>query len=159
MLPAGLVFGHAQLLLGPAPDDDQPEAFNSPLPREDSVRMKNLLPCGGHRAQPPASVKGIPFRTYEKGSTIMVHWKETNDHDGIWRFDLSSDNEKSWETLLQLKDGIDGEMSEETPRYSWVEITLPEHVQCENCTFRLTQSMGPIDDGDDYYSCADIRIK
>jgi hypothetical protein len=159
ILWSGSAFGHAQLLVEPAPGDPVPESYNSPLPREDNVRMKNILPCGGFRGQPPASVKGEPQRTYEKGSRVTVHWKETNDHTGVWRFDISADNEQSWRTLLLLNDGSDGELSEGSPKYSWAEITLPEDINCENCTFRLTQSMGPIDDGNDYYSCADIRIQ
>jgi hypothetical protein len=156
-----MVWGHAQLLVAPPPDDSNPAAFNSPLPRADTVRMKDILPCGGERGQPPASVKGNPQRTYAKGSTIKVHWKETNDHAGVWRLDISSDNEKTWKMLLNMKDGEDPNMklSEETPQYYWADITLPADLQCENCTFRMTQSMGEIDDGNDYFSCADITIK
>lgn len=154
-----LASAHAQLLVAPAPNDPAPETFISPLPREDNVRMKDIQPCGAFRSQPPASVKGEPKRSYTSGSTVRVHWKETNDHPGIWRIDLSSDNEKSWQVLLNMKDDIDGEMlSEETPKYYWADITLPAGVKCENCTFRLTQSMGGIDDGNDYFSCADITI-
>lgn len=153
-----LVWGHAQLLVAPAPDDPTPAAFVSPLPREDNVRMKDLLPCGGFRSQPPASVKGEPQRLYTMGSTIRVHWKETNDHPGVWRIDLSADEEKSWQVLFNMKDGDDGEISEEAPKYYWADITLPAGVKCNNCTFRLTQSMGEIDDGNDYFSCADITI-
>ena len=125
--------------------------------------MKDILPCGGLRGEAPASVKGAPQGTYSKGDTIRVHWKETNDHSGVWRIDISPDNEQSWHTLLLLKDGVDevegvNDLSEEEPRFSWADITLPSGLVCENCTFRLTQSMGPIDDENDYYSCADITI-
>jgi hypothetical protein len=159
-----LAFGHATLLQSPAPDDPDPGAFNSPLPRVENVRMKDILPCGGLRGDPPASIKGAPQGTYRKGETIRVHWKETTDHSGVWRIDLSPDNEKSWHTLLLLKDGVDevegvNDLSEEEPRFSWADITLPPGLVCENCTFRLTQSMGPIDDQNDYYSCADITIQ
>lgn len=154
-----LATAHAQLLVAPPPDDLNPSAFASPLPREDNVRMKDLLPCGGFRSQPPASVKGEPKRTYASGSTVRVHWKETNDHPGVWRIDLSSDNEKTWQVLFNMKDDADGEaLSEETPKFYWADITLPAGLTCENCTFRLTQSMGEIDDGNDYFSCADITI-
>lgn len=154
-----LVSAHAQLLVAPAPNDPDPTGFVSPLPREDNVRMKDILPCGGFRSQPPASVKGAPQRVYSSGTTVRVHWKETNDHPGVWRIDLSSDNEKTWQILFNMKDDNDGEgLSEETPKYYWADITLPAGVQCENCTFRLTQSMGDIDDGNDYFSCADITI-
>ncbi len=154
-----LVSAHTQLLVAPAPNDPDPSGFVSPLPREDNVRMKDILPCGGFRSQSPASVKGEPKRTYTSGSTIRVHWKETNDHPGVWRIDLSSDNEKSWQVLFNMKDDIDGEqLSEETPKFYWADITLPAGVKCDNCTFRLTQSMGEIDDGNDYFSCADITI-
>ena len=161
-IPA-LVLGHAQLLVGPAPDDPDPDSFNSPIPREDRVRMKDILPCGGYRGDPPASVKGEPKGTYRNGQTIRVHWKETTDHTGVWRFDISPDNEQSWHTILLLKDGVDevegvSDLSEEEPKYSWADITLPAGLVCENCTFRMTQSMGPLDDGNDYYSCADITI-
>lgn len=155
-----LAFSHAQLLVAPPPGDPEPAAFVSPLPREDSVRMKDILPCGGERGQTPASVKGSPQRTYASGATIRVHWKETNDHPGVWRIDLSADNEKTWQVLLHMKDDVDGEgLSEETPKYYWADITLPAGLSCENCTFRLTQSMGGIDDGNDYFSCADISIR
>lgn len=157
-----LVFGHAQLLVAPAPDDLNPAAFTSPLPREDNVRMKNIQPCGGLRGQPPASIKGMPQQTYTSGSTVRVHWKETNDHTGVWRIDISADAEKSWQVLFNVKDGADdgtSELTEAMPKYYWADITLPAGVKCENCTFRLTQSMGEIDDGNDYFSCADITIK
>ncbi|NIN34006.1 MAG: hypothetical protein GTO60_02375, partial [Gammaproteobacteria bacterium] len=62
-MPA-LVLGHAQLLVAPPPDDPDPDSFNSPIPREDRVRMKDILPCGGYRGNPPASVKGSPQNTY-----------------------------------------------------------------------------------------------
>jgi hypothetical protein len=159
MLLPPLALGHAQLLVAPAPDDPDPSAFVSPLPREDSVRMKNILPCGGQRGQPPASIKGTVQRSYASGSTIRVHWKETNDHEGVWRIDLSADNEKSWQMLFNMKDGIDEGISEEMPRYYWADIILPDGLKCESCTFRLTQSMGEIEDGNDYFSCADITIK
>ncbi len=159
-----VVWGHATLLQTPAPDDPNPAAFNSPLPRVENVRMKDILPCGGLRGDPPASVKGEPTGIYKKGETIRVHWKETTDHTGEWRIDISPDNEKSWHTLLLMKDGVDevegvSDLSEEEPKFSWADITLPAGLVCENCTFRLTQSMGPIDDGNDYYSCADITIQ
>ena len=161
-----LAWGHAQLLVEPPPHqaDRTEAAFNSPPPREDSVRMKDILPCGGMRGEQPASVKGKPVQTYERGSTITVHWKETNDHTGVWRIDISADEEQTWRTLLLLNDGVDEfvgvkELSEELPDYSWAEVTLPADLTCANCTFRLTQSMGPIDDGNDYYSCADITVK
>ena len=156
-----LVAGHAQLLVAPAPDDPDPAAFNSPLPREDNVRMKNILPCGGFRGAPPASIKGTAQRAYVSGSTVRVHWKETNDHTGVWRIDISADDEKSWKLLFNIKDGADdgiSELTEEMPKYYWADIELPAGLKCENCTFRLTQSMGEIDDGDDYFSCADITI-
>jgi hypothetical protein len=153
-----LVWGHAQLLVGPAPDDPTPAAFKSPLPREDNVRMKDILPCGGFGGQAPASVKGQVQNTYSSGSTVRVHWKETNDHTGVWRIDLSADEEKTWQVLFNIKDGADGEISEEAPKYYWADITLPAGLTCKNCTFRLTQSMGDIDDGNDYFSCADIAI-
>ena len=154
-----LVVAHAQLLVAPSPEDNDPVAFVSPLPREDNVRMKNILPCGGFRGEAPASVKGDPRRTYASGSAIRVHWKETNDHGGVWRIDLSADNEKSWQLLFNMKDAEDGDtFSEESPKFYWADIQLPAGLQCENCTFRLTQSMGEIDDGDDYFSCADITI-
>lgn len=163
VLPA-LSWGHAQLLVAPSPEDANPAAFNSPLPREDSVRMKDILPCGGLRGDPPVSIKGPPKRTYTRGATIRVHWKETNDHAGIWRFDISADNEKTWKLLLNLKDATDEDsgtvtLSEETPKYYWADLVLPAELQCENCTFRMTQSMGGIDDDNDYFSCADIRIQ
>jgi hypothetical protein len=50
-------------------------------------------------------------------------------------------------------------LTEEKPKYYWADIKLPDDLRCENCTFRLTQSMGDIDDNNDYYSCADIRIQ
>ncbi len=156
-------WGHATLLASPAPDDPNPESFNSPPPRVENVRMKDILPCGGLRGNPPASEKGDPVRTYDKGETIRVHWKETTDHSGEWRIDISADYEKSWHTLLLIKDGVDevegvSDLSEEEPKYYWADITLPAGLVCENCTFRFTQSMGPIDDGNDYYSCSDIKI-
>ena len=160
-----LVLGHAQLLVAPAPDDPNPDAFNSPIPREDRVRMKDILPCGGYRGDPPASVKEESHQNYKKGETIRVHWKETTDHSGVWRIDISPDNEKNWHTLLLLKDGVDevegvNDLSEEEPKFYWADITLPPAgLVCENCTFRLTQSMGPMDDENDYYSCADITIQ
>ncbi len=155
-----LVAGHAQLLVAPPPDDPDPSAFVSPTPREDNVRMKDILPCGGFGGKPPASIKGVPKQTYTSGSTIRVHWKETNDHAGVWRIDLSADNEKSWKLLFNMKDGTEGDtFSEEAPKYYWADIILPAGLQCENCTFRLTQSMGDIDDGNDYFSCSDITIK
>lgn len=159
-----LAWPHAQLLVAPAPDDPSPGTFNSPLPREDNVRMKNILPCGGFRGQPPVSIKGESQRTYQRGETIRVHWKETNDHSGVWRFDISPDNENSWQNLLTIKDGTDeyvgvSELSEEAPKYYWADITLPAGLICENCTFRMTQSMGAIEDGNDYFSCADITIE
>jgi hypothetical protein len=158
-----VVWGHATLLASPAPDDLDPESFNSPPPRVENVRMKDILPCGGLRGSPPASVKGEPVKTYSKGETIRVHWKETTDHSGVWRVDISPDNENNWHTLLLLKDGVDevegiNDLSEEEPKYYWADVTLPAGLVCENCTFRFTQSMGPIDDGNDYYSCSDIRI-
>jgi hypothetical protein len=157
-----LVSGHAQLLVAPAPDDQNPSEFISPLPREDNVRMKDILPCGGFQGKPPASVKGQPQRVYASGSTVRVHWKETNDHSGVWRIDISADYEKSWQVLFNIKDGADDgvtELTEEMPKYYWADITLPPGLKCESCTFRLTQSMGNIDDGNDYFSCADITIK
>ncbi|MGK0297134.1 MAG: hypothetical protein ACI9XC_000735 [Gammaproteobacteria bacterium] len=159
-----LVWGHATLLQSPATDDPNPAAFNSPLPRVENVRMKDILPCGGLRGEAPASVKGEPTGKYNKGETIRVHWKETTDHSGVWRIDISPDNEKNWHTLLLMKDGVDevegvNDLSEEEPRFSWADVTLPAGLVCENCTFRLTQSMGPIDDENDYYSCADITIQ
>jgi hypothetical protein len=159
-----LVWSHATLLRSPAADDPNPAAFHSPLPRVENVRMKDILPCGGLRGDLPASVKGQPQETYSKGETIRVHWKETTDHSGVWRIDISPDNEKSWHTLLLMKDGVDevegvNDLSEEEPRFSWADVTLPAGLVCENCTFRLTQSMGPIDDENDYYSCADITIQ
>lgn len=160
MIAPLVAVGHAQLLIAPAPDDTDAASFISPLPREDNVRMKDILPCGGFRGEPPASAKAPVKRTYQSGSTIRVHWKETNDHAGVWRIDLSADNEKSWQVLLNMKDGTDeGEMSEASPKFYWADIQLPAGLQCESCTFRLTQSMGDIDDGNDYFSCADITIK
>jgi hypothetical protein len=63
-----------------------------------------------------------------------------------------------------MKDGVDevegvNDLSEEEPRFSWADVTLPSGLVCKNCTFRLTQSTGPIDDENDYYSCADITIQ
>jgi hypothetical protein len=87
-----------------------------------------------------------------------VHWKETNDHPGVWRIDISVDKEQSWQILLHMKDGVDVGLSEATPKYYWSDISLPAGLQCDNCTIRLTQSMGDIDNGNDYYSCADVRI-
>lgn len=166
-----LAWGHAQLLVEPPPsnpsqyDDPTPEIFNSPLPRADSnnVRMKDILPCGGFGGEPPHSVKGEALRTYSKEETVRVHWKETNDHTGVWRFDISYDNDKTWNLLLNMKDGgtdvrEDDQLSVDSPAYYWADIKLPD-AQCENCTFRMTQSMGAIDDGNDYFTCADIKIK
>ena len=96
-------------------------------------------------------------------SVLLRAYKETNDHTGVWRFDISYDNDKTWNLLLNMKDGgtdvrEDDQLSVDSPAYYWADIKLPD-AQCENCTFRMTQSMGAIDDGNDYFTCADIKIK
>jgi hypothetical protein len=148
-----LVLAHAQLLS--AQEQAALGISNSPIPRVDSDSVKDTSPCGA-----VDTGKAAPTQTYTEGSTIEVHWKETINHTGVFRFDLSTDNDQTFTNLLanDIVDGNDAGVSRAAPKRYVTQIQLPAGVTCDNCTLRMTQSMGAIDDNDDYFSCSDIRI-
>lgn len=162
MLFSQLAWGHAQLLIKADLDS---MGIDGPIPRVDNDNLKSDADtCGGTIAN-AGNVKGEPLKAYVKGSTITVGFKETINHVGVFRFDFSSDNDATFQPLVvnndptlngMINDPNDAGVSQATPLTRTVQVTLPDIV-CDNCTFRMTQSMGDLA-SNNYYSCADVKL-
>jgi MYXO-CTERM domain-containing protein len=104
------------------------------------------------------------------GSTITVEFTETIQHPGFFRISFDDDGQDAFvpppfarteiqmgaTTLPVLKDNIPDTMQAD---YT-AEIVVP-NTPCENCTLQLIQVMTSAqtwDEGDIYFTCADIRI-
>lgn len=130
----------------------------SPVPRDNSDLHKDPNgPCGVAKTNSPSVLTA--------GSTLTVDWKETVNHQGCFLFDLSTDGDKSWQLLANVKHVSTGS----TPRPYTAQVQLPAGVTCTNCTFRMRQIMYGLDtdpcppatipSGATYYSCADVTLQ
>ena len=144
LLSPGIVRGHALL--------------TSPKPRDNSDLYKDPNgPCGVGKTTNPSVLTS--------GSTLTVNWTETVNHPGCFLFDLSTDGDKTWQLLANVKHVATGT----TPRPYTAQVQLPGGVTCSNCTFRMRQIMygtdadpcppATIPMGATYYSCADVTLQ
>jgi MYXO-CTERM domain-containing protein len=140
---SGLSHGHA-LLTYPQPRD-----------KLDTHKDPNG-PCGVAKTNNPTVISA--------GSTINVTWTETIDHQGCFVFDVSTDNDVTWQQLTVVKH----QTMPATPRPYSSQIQIPSTATCTNCTFRMRQIMYGLDTdpcppssipaGATYYSCADVTL-
>lgn len=140
---AGVSHGHA-LLTYPQPRDNL-----------DTHKDPNG-PCGVAKTNSPTTMRA--------GSMVNVTWTETIDHQGCFIFDVSTDNDVTWQQLAVAKH----QTVPNTPRPYSAQIQIPSNVTCSNCTFRMRQIMYGLDTdpcppasipaGATYYSCADVTL-
>lgn len=136
----GIIFAHSQFKIGSA----TPPRYNTPA-------IKTYPPCGN--ATTLEYLRTNRKAIFISGETITVEWKETVDHPGSFRFDLSpTGDEEFTEMIPPVADTQDGTP---TPHYYSQSIQL-NYPPCETCTLRLRQDMSNREDF--YYSCADIVI-
>jgi hypothetical protein len=132
--------------------------LTSPKPRDNSDLYKDPNgPCGVGKTANPSVLTS--------GATLTVNWTETVNHPGCFLFDLSTDGDKTWQLLANVKHVATGT----TPRPYTAQVQLPAGVTCTNCTFRMRQIMygtdadpcppATIPFGATYYSCADVTLQ
>ena len=103
---------------------DLPAAARQPGHAQGSVR-----PCGVAKTNSPTMLSA--------GSTLNVTWTETVDHQGCFIFDLSTDNDVTWQPLAVVKH----KTMPATPRPYTAQVQIPSTATCTNCTFRMRQIM------------------
>ncbi len=133
------VSAHARLLPG-----------GTTPPRSNNPGLKTG-PCGGIAKNMNPTVE------FQAGQTIVVQWEETIDHPGYYELSISSDNDETFQILLEVPDTQNGR---DTLPHRWqANLTLPAGLTCSSCTLRLIQWMteNPANPRP-YFSCADIRI-
>jgi len=140
---SGVSYGHALLTY--------------PQPRDNLDTHKDPYgPCGVAKTNSPTMLSA--------GSTLNVTWTETVDHQGCFIFDLSTDNDVTWQQIAVVKH----KTMPTTPRPYSAQIQIPSTATCTNCTFRMRQIMYGLDTdpcppasipmGATYYSCADVTL-
>ncbi len=142
-LQSGIGHGHA-LLTYPQPRDNL-----------DTHKDPNG-PCGVAKTNNPTVIAA--------GSQLNVTFTETVDHQGCFVFDLSTDNDVTWQQLAVVKH----KTMPATPRPYSAQVQIPSTATCSNCTFRMRQIMYGLDTdpcppasipaGATYYSCADVTL-
>lgn len=151
--PAALLF----LMLGQVGDAAAHALLTYPQPRDNLDTHKDPNgPCGVAKTNNPTTISA--------GSTLNVTWTETINHPGCFVFDVSTDNDVTWQQLAVLAH----KTSPATPRPYTGQVQIPATATCTNCTFRMRQMMlgtdtepcppAVIPTGATYYSCADVTI-
>lgn len=151
---AGLL---ALALLGSSGMSHAHALLTYPQPRDNLDTHKDPNgPCGATKTNSPTALVA--------GSTINVTWTETVNHQGCFVFDVSTDNDVTWQQLAVAKH----QTIPDTPRPYSAQIQIPNTATCTNCTFRMRQIMYGLDTdpcpppsippGATYYSCADVTL-
>lgn len=132
-----LAFGHARL----KSDGNLP-------PRDNNPGLKTA-PCGGVLA-----TSNLTY--FVKGTQITVQWEETIQHPGRYEFNISYDNEATWQNLGTVIDTQDNR--NDLPHQYEASFTLPDQA-CTQCTIQMIQVMTEDPQNPrNYYSCADVSI-